>query len=164
MDSISRLRDNAFLVRRTQTARPFRVFWSDRFVRCARKKKKGKKMNFCEVLYLQTGFDNFGQKSEIFDNRFPAPSPSVISTALIDVDWLSAQRRFHGRQPRVRETPTEGDAGKGTLQRLEALDSSEDTRGGTHSRKSELPSLAMRREPWSQVKPNVLQRSAKITS
>ena len=30
MDSISRLRDNAFLVRRTQTARPFRVFWSDR--------------------------------------------------------------------------------------------------------------------------------------
>ena len=28
-----------FLVRRTQTARPFRVFWSDRFVRCARKKK-----------------------------------------------------------------------------------------------------------------------------
>ena len=27
MDSISRLRDNAFLVRRTQTARPFRVFW-----------------------------------------------------------------------------------------------------------------------------------------
>ena len=121
-------------------------------------------MNFCEVLYLQTGFDNFGQKSEIFDNRFPAPSPSVISTALIDVDWLSAQRRFHGRQPRVRETPTEGDAGKGMLQRLEALDSSEDTRGGTHSRKSELPSLAMRREPWSQVKPNVLQRSAKITS
>ena len=121
-------------------------------------------MNLCKVLYLQTGFDNFGQKSEIFDNRFPAPSPSVISTALIDVDWLSAQRRFHGRQPRVYETPTEGDAGKGTLQRLEALDSSEDTRGGTHSRKSELPSLAMRREPWSQVKPNVLQRSAKITS
>ena len=28
-----------FLVRRTQTARPFRVFWLDRFVRCARKKK-----------------------------------------------------------------------------------------------------------------------------
>ena len=27
LDSISRLRDNAFLVRRTQTARPFRVFW-----------------------------------------------------------------------------------------------------------------------------------------
>ena len=26
MDSISRLRENAFLVRRTQTARPFRVF------------------------------------------------------------------------------------------------------------------------------------------
>ena len=40
MDSISRLRDNAFLVRRTQTARPFRVFWLDRFVRCARKNKK----------------------------------------------------------------------------------------------------------------------------
>ena len=39
MDSISRLRANAFLVRRTQTARPFRVFWLDRFVRCARKKK-----------------------------------------------------------------------------------------------------------------------------
>ena len=42
MDSISRLRDNAFLVRRTQTARPFRVFWLDRFVR-------KKKENICET-------------------------------------------------------------------------------------------------------------------
>ena len=50
MDSISRLRDNAFLVRRTQTARPFRVFWSDRFVRCARKKKKIC-LCVCVVLY-----------------------------------------------------------------------------------------------------------------
>ena len=41
MDSISRLRDNAFLVRRTQTARPFRVFWLDRFVRCEKKKILG---------------------------------------------------------------------------------------------------------------------------
>ena len=37
MDSISRLRDDAFLVRRTQTARPFRVFLVRSVVRCARK-------------------------------------------------------------------------------------------------------------------------------
>ena len=38
MDSISRLRDSAFLVRRTQTARPFRVF--GKIVRPMRAKKR----------------------------------------------------------------------------------------------------------------------------
>ena len=56
MDSISRLRDNAFLVRRTQTARPFRGFWSDRFVRCEKKGKKKQDLHTFAPLQSQDFF------------------------------------------------------------------------------------------------------------
>ena len=55
MDSISRLRDNAFLVRRTQTARPSRFF--GKIVRPMRGKK-----NVClEIKQSQEIFRNFLQ-------------------------------------------------------------------------------------------------------
>ena len=71
-----------------------------------------------------------------------------------------ASAPLHWRQPRVPETPTEGNAGNGT--RLAHSKSKEDTRGGFHECIAEhCPQLthcsAMRRKPWSRVKPSVLR-------